>query len=122
MPFSKKHQCGLPGEYNSFLDEIQNSFQKFLIVDTSSLLTKYTLKSKVAVNAEIVRHINYFPRTIHPFSRIRKWWEYLMIVTFFAFFLCMPYHISFVFGNHEERNSFTAMVELSTGKDRAFVL
>lgn len=118
MPFADKHQCTLPGEYSDFLDEIQNSFQKYLIVDPNSLLTQSTLKSKTAVNTEILRQINYFPRTIHPFSRFRKYWEYVMIATFAVFFLCMPYQISFVFGNNEELISFTAAIELTGGKQR----
>lgn len=120
MTHTYKHHCTLPGERSQFLDEIQNSIQKYLIVDPNCRLTNYTLKSKASVNGEILRHINYFPKTVHPFSRLRKYWEYLMIVTFIVFFVCMPYHISFVFGNKDELKSFTAMIELATGKHFCF--
>uniref|UniRef100_A0A336LQX6 CSON011183 protein n=1 Tax=Culicoides sonorensis TaxID=179676 RepID=A0A336LQX6_CULSO len=112
MPLTYEHHCTLLGHKPHYIDLVQKSYMKFLIADPNCRLTQNTFKSKSAITAEIMRHVQFFPHTIHPFSRLRKYWEYLMIISFIFFYLCMPFRASFVFGRKEEVSSFPFIKEL----------
>lgn len=113
---SNKHECNLTSEHNTLLEQIKlSSCRKYIIPDVTSRLTHQALKSQAAINSEILRHYHYFYYTIHPFSKLRKYWEYIMIITYIVYFYCIPYHIAFIYKNHEEMTNPTAFVELITG-------
>lgn len=122
MSFTHEHHCKLPKEQDNIRDQIENSFKKYLVVDSTCHLAQQTLKSKAAIDSEILRQISFFPKTINPFSRLRKYWEYIMIVALLVFFIVMPYSIIYVFGSNEQLNSFTGITELVLGERLNFYI
>lgn len=81
------HTCGLKidGDFGSYLESL-SPLHRFLIkwttIDPKSETTMQYFKSHVAVVNGTKFHIENHPITIHPFSRFKFYWEFIMAFNF----------------------------------------
>lgn len=80
------HKCKLEDDEEEEFDiegsRINRAFTKWKTVDPTSILTLQHFSSHAAIVNERRSHLQYFPSTFHPFSRIVMVWECFMLLVF----------------------------------------
>lgn len=83
------HTCGLKidADYRSYLNNLPPLYRfliKWTSIDPKSEPTMQYFKSHAAIVNGTKFHIENHPITIHPFSRFKFIWEFVMAVNFFT--------------------------------------
>lgn len=108
------HSCELNDEEeNTTANQIKGSFNRWKTVDPMSILALQHFNSYAAIVNEQQSHLRYFPKTLHPFSRIVKVWRWFMLVIFSLGMFCGQLQLFiFVHDNPGEIRKYTRVTIL----------
>ncbi|KAK2579650.1 hypothetical protein KPH14_011575 [Odynerus spinipes] len=93
--YSDSNLPKLPPNANIFA-RWKRSFQKLILVSAKHPLTRFFLRSRAAIAFEKRRHgRSSYWWIIHPCSRLRFFWDFLMIITYLYTFVMVPHILTF---------------------------
>ncbi|KAG5677644.1 hypothetical protein PVAND_007385 [Polypedilum vanderplanki] len=82
---------------NNWQAKCIRSFHRLISIDPEAHRTRENLKSLTVIKAETLRHLLFYPYTIHCFSRFRYMWEVFMMITYILAFIIIPIHVAFIY-------------------------
>ncbi|EFN82193.1 potassium/sodium hyperpolarization-activated cyclic nucleotide-gated channel 2 [Harpegnathos saltator] len=98
-----EHECELlPKQEDIFflpdrglLRRALDAFRRLLMVSERNPGTRKYLRSRANIISEKRRHLRNYRYILHPFSILRLYWDFMMILTMTCLFLAVPYKSGF---------------------------
>ena len=105
------HTCDLNVEEDlkdsqNWVSRFKKAVIKWTTIDPYSNLTSFYFNNHSSITNEMNFHQQKYPRTIHPFSRIKTVWECVMSLVIFMGLIGSPLYYHLFVNNNRDREAF----------------